>query len=159
MPERFQRHRFRAHRRLEPKVVNRKLGIHLPIAERHGVLWSAIDPLGGDRVAAFEIMGSNLRVKDTILHGESEDRTYYRIIEGSQPFGMMTFDQSIVDLYRNGLITEETAMGYASRKATVGRAIDSIKSERGEKTTSIAGLTIDKEYGKRGSFGERGKWK
>ena len=115
--------------------------------------------IGGGRVAAFEIMGSNLRVKDTILHGESEDRTYYRIIEGSQPFGMMTFDQCIADLYINGLVTEETAMGYASRKAIVGRAIDSIKSARGEKTTTIEGLAIDKEYGKKGSFGEREKWK
>ena len=89
----------------------------------------------------------------------SEGKTYYEIIAGSQPFGMMTFDQSIADLYRNGLVTEEAAMGYASRKAVVGRAIDSIKSERGEKTTAIEGLTIDKEYGKKGPFGERGKWK
>ena len=115
--------------------------------------------VGGGRVAAFEIMGSNPRVKDLILHGESEDKTYYRIIEGSRPFGMMTFDQCIADLYENDLITEETAMGYASRKAIVGRTIDSIKSERGEKTTTIEGLTIDKEYGKRGSFWEREKWK
>ena len=110
-------------------------------------------------MAAFEIMGSNLRVKDTILHGESEERTYYRIIEGSQAFGMMTFDQSIADLYGRGLITEETAIGYASRRAVVGRAIDAIKAERGEKTTTIEGLTIDREYGKRGTFGGPEKWK
>jgi len=127
------------------------------------VRWIACQRLlpkvGGGRVAAFEIMGSNLRVKDTILHGESEGKTCYEIIAGSQPFGMMTFDQSIADLYRNGLVTEEAAMGYASRKAVVGRAIDSMKSERGEKTTTIEGLSIDKEYGKERSFGERGKWK
>jgi len=127
------------------------------------VRWIACQRLlpkvGGGRVAAFEIMGSNLRVKDTILHGESEGKTYYEIIAGSQPFGMMTFDQCIADLYKNGLVTEETAIGYASRKAIVGRAIDSIKSARGEKTTTIEGLAIDKEYGKRDSFGEQGKWK
>ena len=127
------------------------------------VRWIACQRLlprvGGGRVAAFEIMGTNLRVKDTILHGESEGKTYYEIIARSQPFGMMTFDQGIADLYKNGLVTEETAMGYASRKAIVGRAIDSVKSARGEKTTTIEGLAIDKEYGKRGSFEERGKWK
>ncbi|MBW2094926.1 MAG: PilT/PilU family type 4a pilus ATPase [Deltaproteobacteria bacterium] len=101
---------------------------------------------GGRRVAAFEIMGSNIRVKESIFQGESEGKTFYEIIEGSQPFGMMTFDQSISDLYRQGLITEETAMSYASRKAIVGRAIDSIKAARGEKTTSIEGLTLDEEY-------------
>jgi twitching motility protein PilT len=101
---------------------------------------------GGRRVAAFEIMGSNIRVKESIIQGESEGKTFYEIIEGSQPFGMMTFDQSISDLYRQGLISEDTAMSYASRKAIVGRAMDSIKAARGEKTTSIEGLTLDEEY-------------
>jgi len=105
---------------------------------------------GGGRVAAFEIMGSNLRVKDTILNGESEGKTYYEIIESSQPFGMMTFDQCISDLYQRDLISEDTAMSYASRKAIVGRAIDSIKAKRGEKTTTIEDLSLDDKYGKDG---------
>jgi len=116
------------------------------------VRWIACQRLlpkeGGGRVAAFEIMGSNLRVKDTILNGESEGKTYYEIIEGSQPFGMMTFDQCISDLYRQNLISEDTAMSYASRKAIVGRAIDSIKAQRGEKTTTIEDLSLDDKYGK-----------
>jgi twitching motility protein PilT len=107
---------------------------------------------GGGRVAAFEIMGSNLRVKDTILHGESEGKTYYEIIEQGQPFGMMTFDQSISDLYEKDLVTEDTAMSYASRKAIVGRAIDSIKAQRGEKTTDIDDLSLDKDYGTKKEF-------
>jgi twitching motility protein PilT len=105
--------------------------------------------VGGGRQAAHEIMGSNLRVKDTILNGESEGKTFYEIIEASQPFGMMTFDQCIVDHYKAGLITEETAMSYASRKGVVGRMIDSVKSERGEKTTEIEDLKIDDQYGKK----------
>jgi twitching motility protein PilT len=115
------------------------------------VRWIACQRLlpkeGGGRVAAFEIMGSNLRVKDTILNGESEGKTFYEIIEGSQPFGMMTFDQCIADLFTQGLISEDTAMSYASRKAIVGRAIDSIKQSRGEKTTDIEGLSLDDDYG------------
>ncbi|MBW1798678.1 MAG: PilT/PilU family type 4a pilus ATPase, partial [Deltaproteobacteria bacterium] len=55
------------------------------------VRWIACQRLlpkeGGGRVAAFELMGSNLRVKDTILQGEREDSTFYEIIEGSQAFG------------------------------------------------------------------------
>lgn len=105
--------------------------------------------IGGDRVAAFEIMGANLRVKDSVMHGESEGKTFYEIIEGSQPFGMMTFDQSIAELFKKGLITEETALSYASRKSIVGRAIDTVKTARGEKTTTIEGLAIDRDYGKK----------
>ncbi len=104
--------------------------------------------VSGDRVAAFEIMGANLRVRDSILHGEAEGKTFYEIIEGSQPFGMMTFDQCISELYRDGLITEQTALSYSSRRSITGRAIDSIKSARGEKTTSIEDLSIDRDYGK-----------
>jgi len=105
--------------------------------------------VGGGRVAAFEIMGSNLRVKEVILNGESEGKTFYEIIEASQAFGMMTFDQCIVEHYKNGLITEETALSYASKKPVVLRAIDKIKAIRGEKTTDIEGLVIDVDYGRK----------
>lgn len=104
---------------------------------------------GGGRIAAFEIMGSNLRVKDAILHGEEEGKTFYEIIEQSRTFGMMTFDQSISDLYRRGQITEDVALSYASRRAVVGRAIDAIRAARGEKTTDIEDLEIDREYEKK----------
>ena len=104
--------------------------------------------VGGGRVAALEIMGTNLRVKDTILNGESEGKTFYDIITAGEAFGMTTFDNAIINLYKEGQITEETAMAYASRKAVVGRGIDTIKSEKGEKTTDIEGLDMDAEYTK-----------
>jgi twitching motility protein PilT len=111
--------------------------------------------IGGGRVAAFEIMGTNLRVKDSILHGESEGKTFYEIIEAGEPFGMMTFDKSIIRLYEQGLISEETAMAHASRKPVVGRGIDRIKSGRGEKTTDIEDLEVDLDYSLKAKKGVR----
>ena len=104
--------------------------------------------VGGGRVATFEILGTNLRVKDLILHGESEGKTFYEIMEASNAFGMITFDQHIIGLFEQGLITQETAMGYCSHKGVVGRGIDSIKSARGEATTDIGNLEIDRNYAK-----------
>ena len=130
------------------KEEERQIRIRLADTLKWVVCQRLLPKVGGGRVAAFEIMGTNLRVKDAILHGESEGKTFYEIIEASQPFGMMTFDQSISELYREGLITEKTALTYCSRKSVVGRAIDSIKAARGEKTTDIEGLDIDREYGK-----------
>lgn len=101
---------------------------------------------GGGRIAAFEIMRSNLRVKDTILHGESEGKTFYEIIEAGEAFGMVTFDKYILDLYEKELISEETASTYASRRGIMGRGIDSVKSKRGEATTSIEDLEVDFDY-------------
>jgi len=104
---------------------------------------------GGGRVAAFEIMGTNIRVRDSILNGESEGKTFYEIIEASKAFGMITFDDYIIDLYRQGLISEDTAKAYASNKGIVGRGIDAVKSERGQSTTDLVGkLEVDKGYGK-----------
>jgi twitching motility protein PilT len=144
------------------QTVNRIVGMFEREEERQirirlsdGVRWIACQRLlpkvGGGRVAAFEILRSNLRIKDLILHGEgeAEGKTFYDVMEQSRPFGMMTFDQSIGDLYRSGFITEETALSYASRKAIVGRAIDAVKSERGEKTTDIEGLKLDTDYTKK----------
>ncbi|MGZ3592782.1 MAG: type IV pilus twitching motility protein PilT [Syntrophales bacterium] len=103
----------------------------------------------GGRVAAFEVMGANMRVRDTILHGESEGKTFHDIILAGKAFSMVTFDEYIVDLYKQGFISEETAKAYASNKGAVGRGIDAVKSERGQATTDILGkLEVDKQYGK-----------
>ena len=104
--------------------------------------------VGGGRIAAFEILGSNLRVKDAILNGESEGKTFYEIMEAGRPFGMTTFDDHIVGLYEQGLITQETAMAFASQRGIVSRGIDSVKSARGETTTDIEKLEIDSAYNK-----------
>jgi len=101
--------------------------------------------VGGSRVAAFEIMGMNLRVREVILNGESEGKTFYEIITDGTAMGMTTFDQYILQLYEKGLVTEETAMSYCSRKSVMGRGLDMIKSAKGETTTGITGLAMEEE--------------
>ncbi|MDA8417590.1 MAG: PilT/PilU family type 4a pilus ATPase, partial [Desulfobacteraceae bacterium] len=101
--------------------------------------------IGGGRVAAIEVMGMNLRVADAILNGESEGKTYYDIIEDGHALGMQTFDQHILELFQQGLISEETAMGYCSRKSAMSRGLDQVKASRGEETTKITGLAMDQE--------------
>ncbi|HIC85089.1 MAG TPA: PilT/PilU family type 4a pilus ATPase, partial [Desulfobacterales bacterium] len=95
----------------------RQIRIRLADTIKWVVCQRLLPKVGGGRVAAFEIMGTSLRVKDAILHGEAEGKTFYEIIEAGQPFGMMTFDQSITELYKEGSITEQTALTYCSQKA------------------------------------------
>jgi twitching motility protein PilT len=104
--------------------------------------------VGGGRVAAFEALGTSLRVKDIILHGEAEGKTFFDIIQQGKAFGMITFDNCIVDLYEKDLITEDTAKAYASNRSNVSRGIDMIRSARGEKTTDLGVLEVDSLYGK-----------
>ena len=105
--------------------------------------------VGGGRQAALEIMGNNLRVKDSIQHGESDGKTFYEIIEASASFGWKTFDMAVLELYEHGLITEESALLYCTSKGVTSRGIDRIKKIKGERTTNLSGLTLDAEYGKR----------
>jgi twitching motility protein PilT len=61
---------------------------------------------------------------------------------------MQTFDSHILQLFREELITEETALSYASRKSVVARGLDRFKAGKGEKTSDIDGLAMDAEYPK-----------
>src|SRR5689334_5222687 len=97
----------------------------------------------GGRALVTEIMGHNLRTRETIALGETEGRNFYEIIEASSPFGWMTFDQSILRAYENDLITEETARLFASRKGRITRGIDLIQKSRGVDSDLESGLRLD----------------
>jgi twitching motility protein PilT len=102
--------------------------------------------VGGGRVAVHDILANTIRSRESILNGESEGKTFYEIQESGENYGMQTFDQAIVRAYEAGLITEDTAVVYATRKAVVQRGIDRTKQKRGEKTTDIEGLKLDVQY-------------
>src|SRR5205085_1014644 len=97
---------------------------------------------GGGRVAMLEIMGSNLRVQESIRLGESEGKSFYEIIEASQPFGWRTFDFSCLEAYEQSKVTEETALLYCTKRGPVARGIDNVKKVRSESTTTMNSLRM-----------------
>jgi twitching motility protein PilT len=101
--------------------------------------------VGGGRVAAMEILCTSLRVKDLILNGETEDKTFYNIIKEGSALQMRTFDQHILELFSRGLITEQTAITYCSHRNEMNRGLDRLKSERGEATSSLTDLAMEEE--------------
>jgi len=133
---------------LFPNEDKQQIRIRLADSLRWIVCQRLLPKIGGGRAAAFEILCTSLRVKDAILNGESEGKTFYDIMQAGHAFGMITFDQNLITLYEHGMITQETAMAYASHRGTVGRGIDMIKAARGETTTDIGKLEIDKAYNK-----------
>ena len=68
---------------MSPNEDERQIRIRLTDAARWVVCQRLLPKIGGGRVATFEIMGTNLRVQDTILHGESDGKTFYDIMEAS----------------------------------------------------------------------------
>ena len=101
-----------------------------------------VPKVGGGRYALLEIMGANLRTKETIQQGESEGKSFYEIIEASYPFGWRTFDHACVEAFEAGLITEQNAMLYCTKRGVVSRGIDNVKKKRGEMTTDISNLRM-----------------
>jgi twitching motility protein PilT len=124
----------------QPQIRNR-----LAETLRWVVCQRLMPKVSGGREAAFEVMGMNLRVKEVIINGESEGKTFYEIIEDGTAMGMTTFDQYILGLYEKGLVSEQTAMSYCSRRSAMGRGLDKLKAVRGESTTGISGLAMDEE--------------
>ncbi len=98
--------------------------------------------IGGGRYPLVEIMGANLRTKESIVLGESEGKSFYEIIEASQTFGWRTFDASCLDAFARGIISEEMALAYCSKRGIVTRGIDNLKKSRGEATSNITELRM-----------------
>ena len=139
------------------QTINRVLGmfsteeeklirVRLADALKWVVSQKLLPKTGGGRIAAFEVMCTSLRVKDSILHGESEGNSFVEIIKQGSARSMISFDEYIIDLYEKGFIEENTANAYATRKDIVGRGIDTIKASRGEATSDIESLELDRGY-------------
>jgi twitching motility protein PilT len=121
----------------------KQLRIRLSDSLRYVISQRLGPKVGGGRQLLTEILGYNLRTRETVALGEGEHRSFYEIIEASAPFGWMTFDQSILAAYEAGTISEETAKLYASRKGRVSRGIDLIQKTRGIDTELDSGLRLD----------------
>jgi twitching motility protein PilT len=98
--------------------------------------------IGGGRMALLEIMASNLRTQESIRLGEAEGKSFYEIIEANHTFGWRTFDQACLEAFDHGLITEETALNYCTKRSVAARGIDNIKKSRGEMNNTAGSLRM-----------------
>ncbi len=65
---------------------------------------------GKGRVPAVEVLIATAYVRDCIINPEKTRMIHDAIATGTSQYGMQTFDQSIYDLYTNGLVTYEEAL-------------------------------------------------
>ena len=128
------------------KGEEQQIRIRLADTIRWIICQRLVPRVGGGRIALLEILSASLRIKDVIINGESEGKTFYDILSSGEAYGMWTFDKHILKLLMKGMITEETALAYASRKTIVARGIDTLKAAKGEKTTDIDELLMDEDY-------------
>ena len=71
-------------------------------------------PDGHGRVAAIEILKSTMRTREYIERGESEGKSLIDAMEQGDQEGMQTFDGVLEKMIREGVVTKEAAMPYAT---------------------------------------------
>jgi twitching motility protein PilT len=113
--------------REEEQQIRQRLAATL----RYVVSQRLVSKIGGGRLLVTEIMGSSLRTRETIVYGESENKSFHEIIEAGSSLGWQTFDQSIVEAFKAGIITEETAVVSCTNKGKMRRELDLLQKQRG----------------------------
>jgi twitching motility protein PilT len=118
-----------------PRDEEQQLRQRLSETLRYVVSQRLVSKIGGGRLLVTEIMGNNLRTRETIIYGESENKLFSEIIEAGSTLGWHTFDQSLLAAYHAGKVTEETTMLSCTNKGKVRRELDLIQKRSG---TAIA---------------------
>ena len=83
---------------------------------------------GKGRVPAVEIMIVTEAIRERIMNPELTDEIPEFIEKGHEVYGSQTFDQSLYELWKKGLITKEDAFKYATRPDDLRLKIEGIFS-------------------------------
>lgn len=94
-----------------PPERHRQIYLQLSLNLKAIISQRLVPSLDGTRVAAVELLLDTPRVKD-LVHKGQVDLLKEAMAQGAGE-GMQTFDQSLFDLYRQGTIDLDTAIGYA----------------------------------------------
>ena len=70
----------------------------------------------GGRVAGIEVLKKTARIEQLIAENR-DNEIPDALFEGKEIYGTQTFDQALLDLVRNGEITNEIALEYATNPA------------------------------------------
>ncbi|MEP6809829.1 MAG: PilT/PilU family type 4a pilus ATPase [Chthoniobacterales bacterium] len=97
----------------------------------------------GGRLLVTEVMGSSLRTRESLLYGESENRSFQEIIEAGTTMGWHSFDQSLLAAYKADVITSETALIFCTHKNKMRRDIDMEVKLRTQAYEEPSGLRLD----------------
>lgn len=90
-----------------------------------------VPKIGGGRLLMTEVMGSSLRTREAIVHGESENKSFSEMMESGSTLGWHTFDQSLLKAFEAGVVAEETALTYCTNKGRMRRDLDLVNKRRG----------------------------
>ncbi len=91
---------------------------------------------GRGRLPAVEVLVGTGRVFDRILVPDKTHELGTVIAEGAY-YGMQTFDQSLLELYRRGDITRAVALGAATEPHDLDLALKQLEGDRGDANPAL----------------------
>ena len=95
---------------------------------------------GPGRVPAVEVMISTAYIRECITVPEKTAQIRDLIAQGGSQYGMQTFDQSLFQLLKNGLISMETALENASNPDDFKLKISGVSSTTDAARDQMAGI-------------------
>lgn len=110
------------------ETVNRVIAVFPPYQQKQvrvqlasvltGIISMRLMPKadGKGRVPAVEVLIATSMIKDCIMDSDKTKLIPDTIAQGKVHYGMQTFDQSIFDFYKSGMITYEEALRRASNR-------------------------------------------
>jgi twitching motility protein PilT len=126
------------------KTVERIIGV-FPLAEQHTIrnrlaksfryiVSQRLLPRkdGKGRVAAMEILKSTLRTREYVEKGEGDGKTLLDAMRSSTTEGMQYFDGEIEKLVREGVITMDTGLAYATNAGNFKLEMSDFTEEKKE---------------------------
>ncbi|TFG44842.1 MAG: PilT/PilU family type 4a pilus ATPase [Dehalococcoidia bacterium] len=112
-----------------------------------GVLCQSLVPraIGTGRIAAVEVLLANSAVKNLVREGKIYQLP--NVIRTSRDEGMITLDESLVDLYRREKIDRDTVFDYCNESAEVERLMGSrVRPSNGRRKHKVdSGTTLSME--------------
>lgn len=94
------------------------------------------------RVAVVEVLRKNVRIKDMILSGREHEVTD-AIADAKNTYGMQTFDQHILDLYKDGKLDLDEALDKSSNRSDLELMIKNANLAKKQRLNLEKGMAIN----------------
>lgn len=104
-----------------PASQQQQIRVQLAMVLNAVICQQLLPGVDGKMIPAFEIMICNQAIRTLIRDGKTHqiDST----ISNSRQFGMITMDEAIIELYKQGKISKETTLTYATNPKIVERRL------------------------------------
>ncbi len=104
-----------------PGEQQSQIRVQLSMVLRTVVSQQLLPDINGNLVPAFEMMNTNSAIKNLIR--DNKNHQIENVIASGNNDGMLSMDQSILELYRQGKITKETALENAENYEQMQRRL------------------------------------